>query len=104
MSKSLIALALLVSVSAAACTDAASTNSVQSAAHSVATANVGYAALAKSTASVVAVPLVLSGAAMVVSGATITDVGSGSLQAGTGILQPQAAPMTVAANDPPTLN
>ena len=86
MSKSLIVLALLVSVSAAARTDAASTNAVQSAGHSVAAANFGSVALAEPAASVVALPLLVSGAAMVVSGAAITEVGSGSLQAGTEIL------------------
>jgi len=104
MSKSLIVLALLVSVSAAARTDAASTNAVQSAGHSVAAANFGSVALAESATSVVAVPLLVSGAAMVVSGATITEVGSGSLQAGTKILQLQVASTTITANGPPALN
>ena len=104
MPKSLIAIAILVTVSTAACTDAASTNAGQSTGHSVAAANFGSVALAESTASVVAVPLVLSGIAMVVSGAAIAEVGSGSLQAGTQVLQPQVTSMTVAANGPPTLN
>ena len=104
MSKSLIVLALLVSVSAAARTDAASTNAVQSAGHSVAAANFGSVALAESAASVVAVPLLVSGAAMVVSSAAITEVGSGSLQADTEILQPQVASTTITANGPPALN
>ena len=104
MSKSLIVLALLVAVSAAARTDAASTNAVQSAGHSVAAANFGSVALAESATSVVAVPLLVSGAAMVVSGATITEVGSGSLQAGTEILQLQVASTTITANGPPALN
>ena len=93
-------LAILLLAGSAACT-----NAVQSADHSATAASYGSAAVGTSVATVVAVPLVVSGGALAISGTAIQDVGTGSLRAGSDVLVGQPAPqMTLAPNAAPTLN
>lgn len=93
-------LAILLLAGLAACT-----NAMQSADYSATAASYGSAAIGTSVATVVAVPLVVSGGALAISGAAIQDVGTGSLRAGTDVLIGQTAPqMTLAPNAAPTLH
>lgn len=84
---------------------AACSNAKLSADHSAAASVYGSAAVGESVATVVAVPLVVSGGALAISGAAIQEVGVGSMQAGSSVLQPQqTAPTTTTPNGAPTLN
>ena len=92
--------ALLLLAGLAACT-----NAVQSDDHSATAASYGLAAVGTSVATVVAVPLVVSGSALAISGAAIQEVGTGSVRADSDVLVGHPAPqMTLAPNAAPTLN
>ena len=83
----------------------ACSNAQQSVGHSAVASAYGSAAVGESVATVVAVPLVVSGGALAISGAAIQDVGVGSMQAGSRVLQTSdTPPMTIAPNGAPTLN
>lgn len=84
---------------------AACTNTTQSVDHSAVAASYGSAAAGESVATVVAVPLIVSGGALSVTGSAIQEIGDGSLQAGSQVLSHQTArPITIAPNGAPTLD
>lgn len=85
-------LALIILGAAAACTNAGSYHAAQSANHSEASAMHGSAAAGDSVATVVAVPLIVSGSALLVSGAAIQSS-----------MTSPAPPPTRTPNGPPAL-